>query len=124
MTAADHKIIIEKGADFVIETQVKDGGVSNKDLTGFTVSMELLYDNNGTITIQGVYPGVVTDTVNGILAVTIDKDVTATLDTRITTEQNSNVFATEYNYFYHIDISNSSTDEDFRVLRGKAAVRL
>ncbi len=47
-TAGHHNIIIEKGADFVIEVQVSENGILNKDITNYNISFQLMYaDDKG-----------------------------------------------------------------------------
>jgi len=132
-TAADHRIIIEKGADFKINVQVSENGITNKDLTGFTVEMVIKYeDPQGVITeLDTIIGELVEDApgsgtyLDGNISVTIDKAVTATYATRITPPVSP--FATEYHYFYNIDINEgvvTADKENLRVLRGKCAVRV
>ena len=133
MTAADHRIIIEKGADYSIEIQVSENGIVMKDVTGYSVLMVIKFqDSNGDIQVRDTIAGIlVEDTegsgtyLNGNIAVVIDKAITATYPTLLATGLNP--FTTEYNYFYTIDITEddavSVDKENIRVLRGKCAVR-
>lgn len=131
-TAGNHKIIIEKGADFVIDVQVSENGVIHKDLEGFTVVMTIKYEDDAKViqTLATVPGEIVPDDAslpvlewtyaNGYLLVNIDKALTATYPTRLPAEYDS--FATSYEYYYSIDIIGPDS-QDFRVLRGKCAVR-
>ena len=132
-TAGNHKIIIERGADFVIDVQVSENGIVHKDLAGFTVTMTIKYEDptTGAIVTQDTITGaIVPDNAdlpelewtyfNGYLVVTIDKLATAGYPTRLPADYDA--FATSYEYHYSIDI-NGPGSEDFRVLRGKCAVR-
>lgn len=132
-TAGNHKIIIEKGADFVIDVQVSENGIVHKNLTGFTVSMVIKYVDPITkvITIQDTIPGVLVPDnpllpvldwtyFNGYLKVIIDKAATALYPTRLPAEYDP--FATSYEYYYSINIIGPNS-QDYRVLRGKCAVR-
>lgn len=133
MTAADHRTIIEKGADYKIEIQVSENGIDMKDVTGYTVAMVIKYqDAQGAIAVLDTIAGyLVEDTVgsgtylNGNVAVVIDKAVTATYATLVGAELNP--FTTEYNYFYTIDITEddavSAGKDNIRILRGKLAIR-
>jgi len=133
MTAADHRAIIEKGADYRIDIQVSENGIDMKDVTDYTVEMVIKYqDTNGDIAILDSIAGVlVEDTegsgtyLNGNIAVVIDKAITATYATLVDTALSP--FTTEYNYFYSIDITEdvavSAGKDNIRVLRGKLAIR-
>lgn len=133
MTAGNHKIIIEKGADFKIDLQVSENGIDMKDLTGYTIEMVIKYaDEAGAVqTLDTIAGALIEDTpgsgtyLNGYCEVIIDKAVTATYPTRVGTDLNA--FATEYNYHYHIevteDVAVSAGKENLRILRGKAAIR-
>ena len=62
MTAADHRTIIEKGADYRIEIQVSENGIDNKDVTGYTVEMVIKYqDTDGSIVTLDTIAGVLID---------------------------------------------------------------
>lgn len=131
-TAGNHKIIIEKGADFNIDVQVSDNGIVHKDVTGFTVTMTIKYvDDVGAIQVLDTINGsIVPDDpslpevdwtyLNGYINVNIDKLITAGYPTRV--PANLDPFATSFEYNYSIDI-NGGTSEDIRVLRGKCAIR-
>lgn len=133
MTAADHRAIIEKGADYKIEIQVSENGIDMKDVTGYSVEMVIKYqDEAGAIVVLDTIAGyLVEDTVgsgtylNGNVAVVIDKDVTATYATLVA--DTLSPFTTEYNYFYTIDITEDGAvsvgKDDIRILRGKMAIR-
>lgn len=129
-TAGTHKIIIEQGADFVIDVQVSENGVVHKDLTGYTPTMVIKYeDDQGAIQILDTIAGVLVPDVgsdpatygNGYFKVVIDKLATSAYPTRLPPSYDA--FATSYEYYYHIDITGPGSD-DIRVLRGKLAVRL
>ena len=133
-TAANHRIIIEKGSDFQITIQVSDNGIDMKDLNGYTVEMTIQYqDTEGLIQVLDTIAGVLVPDepgghtyLNGYFKVVIDKSTTAGYPTRVSSDLNQ--FITEYNYNYHIDITENSTvsvgKENLRVLRGKCAVRV
>ena len=146
-TAADHKIIIEKGADFKIDLRVTTDGITAYPVDSYVATMYLMYkDSTGDI--QYVKPdgtsqntiikidavGTLPDdanTQNGEFTMLIDEGVTALLkpDPADVTPNpatasevlGNNPFATEYNYFYYIQID--LADDNIRVLRGKAAIR-
>lgn len=95
---------------------------ANADLVSWTGDFRLYYDDAGSVTEEVVANTfTVTDGVNGAFSVHIDEAVTDTLLTRVTS---ANPFITEYRYFYHIEINNTNSGEDLRVLRGKCAVRV
>lgn len=128
MTAANHRIIIEKGATFKIDIQVSENGIVMKDLLGWTVHFALMHDVDGIVAEAYAQLGeLVPDDelanpltyLNGNIKVKIDGSNTGALATLV--DPSLDPFTTEYNYFYHIDIKDG-TDE-IRVLRGKAAVR-
>ena len=137
MTAAEHKIIIEKGADFSIDIQVfEDVSVKILNATNDTVTMKLKHvvtqaDINAggayaALSVGDVYSvaigtGTVVDASLGKINVLIDKNETASLSTRIVSADVS-PFSTEYNYFYDITLVTNTT-EDIKVVRGKCAVR-
>ena len=133
MTAADHRTIIEKGADYRIDIQVSENGIDNKDVTDYSVEMVIKYqDTNGDIAVLDTIAGfLVEDSVgsgtylNGNVSVVIDKSITSTYATLV--DEALSPFATEYNYFYGIDITEdiaTSVDKDnIRILRGKLAIR-
>lgn len=205
-TAADHKIIIEKGADFKIDTRVTIDGINAYNLgpteanygvtntTGYIPIMCLMYNSteydfistNGSQTVTQdtsivksgsnlylyigvtgvvdlsttvytdtalwtdlgnsyvkyvksdgtttrtktpIYTGsILTDGLDGNFSIILDDAVTSLLTTykgTITSVLDNNPFATEYNYFYYIELTNTTVDVlDIRVLRGKAAVRV
>ena len=132
MIAAEHKTIIDKGSDFAIRLKVTDAAGIGKDLTDFTASMTIKYDDNGTVmyidtdgtpTASVVsHAGVITDAVNGELEVIIDKAVTAVIDGRLSADA-LNIFATQYNFMYSLDILSVTGTEDVRILRGRLAIR-
>ena len=62
MTAADHRTIIEKGADYKIEIQVSENGIDNKDVTGYSVSMVIKFENDaGNIEVLDTVAGYLVD---------------------------------------------------------------
>jgi hypothetical protein len=134
-TAGNHKVIIEQGADYSIEVQVSENGITNKDLNGFTPTMAIKYaTTDGSVVNVGVYTGTLIPDIkteetdpdtylNGYFKVVIDKEITATLAVYPNgMPVGADPFATTYEYFYNIDLNNDSSD-DLRVLRGKLAVR-
>ena len=136
MTAGNHRIIIEKGADFKIELQISENGIDMRDVTGYSVKMVIKYENAGSITELAPIAGfLVEDTegsgtyLNGNIAVVIDKAITATYPTLV--DAGLSPFTTEYNYFYSIDItedgianpSGTTGIDNIRVLRGKCSIR-
>lgn len=154
-TAADHKIIIEKGADFKIDLRVTTDGINPFLLTDYTGTMYLMYHKtNGTLedysddqlmyvyVDSGVYTEsdtrtpiisnvAPTDAGNGEITIELDGTVTDKLPSDPDGSSNildRNKFATEYNYFYYIEVVNpggdGADDDIVRVLRGKAAVRV
>lgn len=131
-TAGNHKIIIEKGADFDIDIQVSENGIVHKDVAGYTVTMVIKYaDEAGVIHTQDTIAGTIVPDdpsmdpaewtyFNGYVNVIIDKAATATYPTRLPAEYSP--FATSFEYIYSIDINDSFSD-DIRILRGKCAIR-
>jgi len=111
---------------------VSEDGVNHKDLTGYIATMVLKYeDDAGNVIIEYTQAGTLIpddkldpgdpDTyLNGNFNITIDKSATILFPTRVPADLD--VFATSFEYFYHIDINGPASD-DLRVLRGKAAVR-
>ena len=151
MQAAERHIIIDKGVDFTIKLKVTEGIGSPKNLSGYIPKMRLMKtteDENiayasqtGGSIIFGTSPayiveGKVTDAINGEFEVIIDSSATSNIDTNLpkfvddqgNSQPNKNPFATEYTYFYSIDLlqggSTPTIDkEELRILRGKCAVR-
>lgn len=150
MQAAERHIIIDKGADFTIKLKVTEGIGSPKDLTGYIPKMRLMKttadesiayaSENGGSVIFGTNPeyiveGVITDATNGEFEVIIDSSATSNIDTNLpdfiddqgNSQPNKNPFATEYTYFYSIDLlqgGSAINKEELRILRGKCAVRV
>jgi len=134
MQAAEKKLVIEKGADFYLKIAVTEGIGTQKDLTGASVVMRIMKHNkedgniyyiqpNGELTTTKYeFAGTVNDAPNGECSVLIDKDITSKFDTGVSSSDN--VFMTEYNYFYTIDIVGAPNGEDMRILRGRCAVRV
>lgn len=151
-TAADHKIIIEKYTDFKIDLRVTIDGINAYNLgptesndgitntTGYTPKMYLMYNNSGVVnyvksdgtsagtTKTAIYSGsALADSLDGNFSVILDDAVTDLLNPVFsgTTEVlTNNPFATEYNYFYSIDLENATAAPlDIKVVRGKAAIR-
>ncbi len=151
MQAAERHIIIDKGVDFTIKLKVTEGIGSPKDLTGYIPKMRLMKttadesiayaSETGGSVIFGTNPayiveGTITDATNGEFEVIIDSSATANIDTNLpdfiddqgNSFPNRNPFATEYTYFYSIDLLQSgsaptTSKEELRILRGKCAVR-
>jgi len=146
MTAANHDIIIEKNSDFVINVQVTEGIGTQKNISGYTPKLYLMKQvkvadvsqvyyvpsvpANASTAVAAIATGTVTDAVNGEFTVTIDKRITAALDTNLPEDIHSE-FATIYTYFYYISIDNTpsnvtdtSTTDTLKVLRGRCAVRI
>ena len=149
MQAAERHIIIDKGVDFTIKLRVTEGIGSPKNLLGYIPKMRLMRTNadgsiayasgDGGSVIFGPNPayiavGAITDATNGEFEVIIDSSVTANIDTNLpdfiddqgNSKPNKNPFATEYTYFYSIDLLESglaASKEELRILRGKCAVR-
>lgn len=131
-TAGNHKIIIEKGADFDIDIQISENGIVHKDVEGYTVTMTIKSANaEGVITTLDTITGsIIPDNpeaptldwtyLNGYVNVNIDRVATAGYATLLPITFDP--FATSYEYFYSIDINGGDSD-DIRVLRGKCAVR-
>ena len=64
MTAADHRTIIEKGADYRIDIQVSENGIDMKDVTGYSVAMVIKYeDTDGSIVVLDTIAGILVDDV-------------------------------------------------------------
>ena len=141
MQAAEKKIIIERGADFRIALEVVEGISTPKDISTFTAGMTIKhYDKvndvikylqeDGTLTnVPYEFPGNLLGATPGSLGkfeIVIDKTITENFDPLLDMTVITDRFATDYNYFYNIDINDtgdSTTVENIRVLRGKCAVR-
>ena len=150
MIAPDHKIVIDIGSDYEIWVQVPDGSTNLKDVRGWNWTLKLYNKGDGaTPPVQyktdftGVCPGTgaedvglldaadpveyeIIQSANGWVKIKIDAADTATFSTAISAGTDS--FATEYNYRYTVDVNDGSgtpdiTTEEFRVLRGKCAIR-
>jgi len=135
-TAAEHKIIIEKGADYKLEVQISNSGVATDhvDVADYSIYLTIQYaDENGDIqylvggnaTTMNRFEGTKVPDVagadpltydNGNMEITVDKAITAGFPTR------TEPFKTAYEYFYHVDIE-STTGTETRILRGKCAIR-
>jgi len=143
MTAAEKNIIVEKGSDFVIKLSITDGIGMAKDISGFAVKMYIMLQGDDK-TIQYLAPsgalveptamqgfdGVVTEGSRGKCEVVIDKRFTKLFPTSLPADT-KDIFATEYSYRYHIDldgaggsVTESDSVDNWRVLRGKCAIRL
>lgn len=141
MQAAEKKIIIERGADFRIALELVEGVGTPKDISTFTVGMNIKYYDktndtishlqpDGTLTdVPYIFPGTLLGTPPGSMGefeIVIDKTITVLFDPKLDMQKMTDRFGTEYNYFYNIDIQgagDSLTAENKRVLRGKCAVR-
>ena len=140
MEAAEHNIIIEKGADFVFKGEIIEGVGQQKDLTGYTIKMGIKYidPSDGKVKYlnsfgslqEEVYEfsGIVENAAAGKFKILIDKSITINFPTMV---KSSNKFATEYNYYFYIDLHqngneanrNSAINEDIRIVRGRCAIR-
>ena len=139
MTAAEHSIVIEKGADFKLDIVYSDSTGMAKDINNYTGRMSIFFvDDNGetkylndkgeptdsgTTIVKGISPS---DGTNGKITIKIEDKVTSKIATRLPVGKE---LATEYNYYYHIDIvleDGDGTGNDIieRLLRGRLAVRL
>jgi len=139
MTAAEHSIVIEKGADFKLDIVYKDSTGMAKDINNYTGRMSIFFiDDKGktkylndkgeptdsaTTIVKDISPS---DGTNGKITIKIEDKVTSKIDTRL---PKGKELATEYNYYYHIDIvleDGDATGNDIieRLLRGRLAVRL
>jgi len=86
--------------------------------------------SNGSYTVAGDqlragagFTGPTKPDTSGIVIITIDKELTDKMLTRI--KKSDNPFNTEYNYHYSITVNQPNADgEDMRLLRGKLAVRV
>lgn len=121
-TAAEHKIIIEQGADFTLSAQVFASVGNALDITHYTGDFILNYYDVTTSNIVNVpvtYTYTATNAVNGDFTITIDKDVTKTIPTR------TEGFKTSYEYSYSVTLHSDAAHggDDLRILRGKCAVR-
>ena len=150
MQAAERHIIIDKGVDFTIKLKVTEGIGSPKNLSGYIPKMRLMRtDADGSIAYASqtsgsvifgtaspayIVEGTITDVTNGEFEVIIDSSLTSTIDTNLpdfiddqgNSKPNKNPFATEYTYFYSIDLlqgGSAVNKEELRILRGKCAVR-
>jgi len=141
MTAAEHNIIIEKGADFRLHTQVTEGIGKAKDILGWTIELRIKrLSSSGAIEFMNQTGRgfsltdsafTATGDADGKFTIVIDKAVTAEMATGLP-EEVSNKFATEYMYMYSVDINKplaedgtetSANVENTRVLRGRCAIR-
>ena len=135
MTAAEHRIIIEKGADFKITLRVTKDGINAVDLSSdgaaanwsYTFSLRKIVDGELVdvtgfpMTNELISAGTPDPLANGVFQIVIDKAITGALPTLVTSDD---PFATEYNYYYAIDINEvSGGTKDLRLLRGRCSVR-
>lgn len=135
MTAAEHRIIIERGADFSLRFRATMDGVSAINLTGSTVRFDLRYvDEDGNDEAQVIPAGAaglttgVYNVADGEGFVLIDKVATALIPTRVIGD---NPFGTEFRYYYTVTIEDIDMGlnpdikaNGIRILRGRCAVRL
>jgi hypothetical protein len=146
MTAAEKQIIIEKGSDFKITIVVEDKLGQAMDIEGRIPKMCLCYQKDGLVeymTDSGIgavdkstigvginkqktdaATGAITN--KGTIELVIDSQITALLPTKLESDIKS-VFATEYMYYYFIELNEVGDSKDvdnWRVLRGKCAVRV
>lgn len=152
MAAADHKTIIEIGADFKIDLRVTTNGVNAYNLgptesndgiangTGYTPLMYLMFDNVGTpnyiksdgttiVAKTAIHTGAaLVDGLDGSFSIILDDATTSLLTTykgTITETLANNPFATEYNYYYSIELTNATPAPlDLKVLRGRCSIRV
>lgn len=131
MTAADKKIILEHGSDYVLRMKIMaDDGINNRNMANWEWMFEV-YDKTGAKVNAYKATGVFTDnedTVNGDVQILIDSTHIDTMATGVT---GTDAFATEYNYYYTITVTEphtvgavTTTYRSIRLLRGKLAVRL
>lgn len=134
MTAAEKKIILEKGSDYRLQLLIKDdGGIANKDLDGWSWVFNVYSKTDVTTPaytfsseFSGDFPG--EDLTNGACTVHIDSASTSTMNTLI--PEGEDPFMTDYNYYYTLTLSGPEgtgtldDNREMRVLRGKLAVRV
>lgn len=128
MTAADKKIVLEHGSDYVLRMKIMaDDGINNRDMSGWSWVFEV-YNKVGTkqtdYAVTGTF-GSTTDTVNGDVTITIDSTHVSSIPPAVTGDD---AFATQYNYYYTLTVTEpgatSDVRRDMRLLRGRLAVRL
>ena len=128
MTAADKKIILEHGSDYVLRLKIKaDDGINNRDMSNWTWKFDI-YNSTGvkltTPVIDGTFPDN-EDTVNGDVTILIDSAVIGQIPPLVTGDD---AFATQYNYYHTLTVTEPGTGtvgvRAMRLLRGKLAVRL
>ena len=133
MTAAEKKIILDKGSDYRLQLKIKDDdGINDRDLTGWGFKF-IIYSLDGTEytsidkLLSGAFSG--DDLVNGACTIDIDSTLTSTYSTAIAGTED--VFSTLYNYYYTLtlyedgaNLDNAIDTREMRVARGKLAVRL
>lgn len=136
MTAAEKKIILEHGSDYLLQLKIKaDDGLNDRDVSGWTWVIKIY--NASTAVLASTITGQVPDYVgtvdvpnpaeNGLIDILIDSASIDSLPTLV--QQVTDPFATEYNYYYTLTITDnpvatSDNRRDMRLLRGKLAVRL
>ena len=128
MTAADKKIILEHGSDYVLRMKIMaDDGINNRDMSAWTWAFEV-YNNLGVkqdpYKVTGTFDST-TETVNGDVTIVIDSAHINTIPPAVTGDD---AFATQYNYYYTLTVTEpgatSDVRRDMRLLRGRLSVRL
>ena len=128
MTAADKKIILEHGSDYILQLKIKDDdGINNRNMSNWTWTFDV-YSKAGVIIPTHTSTGVIPandDSVNGEVTVLIDS---AKIDTIPTAIAGDDAFATQFNYYYTLTVVQPGTPSTsvraMRLIRGKLAVRL
>lgn len=132
MTAAENKIILDKGSDYRLQLKVKDDdGINDRDLTGWGWKFQMLNtDGTSYALVEDVFTGTYSgdNLAAGSGTIAIDSTVTAPL---LTGNSAETVFDTEYNYFYTLTLYEDGVNKDndvatreMRVMRGKLSIRV
>jgi len=135
MTAAEKKLIIEKGSDYLAMFRVPhDDGITTRDLTGWTweVKVYKVTDvSNPVAVVTGLAGSRGEDVANGNVDIYLDsasaiQSLPCKPDSQTESILVDDPFATEYNYRYTITLieGGSSPKREMRIARGKLAVRV
>ena len=139
MTAAEHKLVIDKGSDFTLLLKVKTNlsGLSYDNLTGYSYTFNIYKpdsDSTDGLTLAHTFTKNVSDfggrvdPAQGELLVYIDATDTAQMETL---NPKDKPFDTLYNYYYTIQLEGPSSSDEYEqtrdkqtILRGRLSVRI
>lgn len=128
MTAAEKKVVLEYGSDYLLQLKIKDDdGINNRDVRNWTWQFKI-YNATTAVQVGTTFSGTIPDnddSLNGTVDILIDSG-SVTVDTYPTLVTGDDPFATQFNYFYTLTLveDGATPKREMRVLRGKLAVRL